>query len=142
MTILDFIVFVFILGVVSYFAWRSGFEEGQSAANRKHTQQWCRLRNENGILSKRTVDLYDRVDEIETRLRTAETKIKFTTNILYGRRVIVKGEMPDGAADCVVVQPEEQLKFVDEYMASDVDPTDLFDNAVKKQDEEVVAKEE
>ena len=142
MTILDFIVFIFILGVVSYFAWRSGFEEGQSAANRKHTQQWCRLRNENGILSKRTVDLYDRVDEIEKRLRTAETKIKFTTNILYGRRMIVKGEMPDGAADCVVVQPEAQLKFVDEYMASVVDPTDLFDNAVKKPDEEVVAKEE
>ena len=128
MTILDFIVFVVILGTVAYFAYRSGFEEGQSAANRKHTQQWCRLRNENGILSKRTVDLYDRVDELENRLHTAETKIKFVSNVLYGRRMIVKGEMPDGAADCELVYDHE--------------PTDLFDNAVKKPDEEVDVKEE
>lgn len=139
MTILDFIVFVFIMGIVSYFAWRSGFEEGQSAANRKHTKQWSRMRNENDILHKRTFELCDRVDEIEKRLHTAETKIKFTTNILYGRRMIVKGEMPDGAADCAFVH---NLKPVDEYMASDVDPTDIFDNAVKKPDEEVDVKEE
>ena len=140
MTILDFIVFIFILGMVSYFAWRSGFEEGQSAANRKHIQQFSRLRNENGILSKRTVDLYDRVDELEKKLSKAEFKLKHILNMLYGR-VVVKGEMPDGAADCAFVF-DHDLKAADEYMASGVDPTDLFDNAVKKPDEEVVAKEE
>lgn len=139
MTILDFIVFIAILGAVSYFAWRSGFEEGQSAANRKHTQQLCRLRNENGILSKRTVNLYDRVDELEKRLCKAEFKLKHTLNMLHGS-VVVKGTMPDGAADCEF-KYDHDLKAADEYMASDVDPTDIFDNAVKKPDEEVTVKE-
>lgn len=138
MTILDFIVFVFILGVASYFAWRSGFEEGQSAANRRHVKEWSRMRNENDILHKRTFELCDQVDEIKARLHTAETKIKRLTNILYGRRVVVKGDMPDGAADCAFVH---NLNPVDEYLASDLD-TDIFDNAVKKPDEEVIVKEE
>ena len=142
MTILDFIVFVFIMGMVSYFAYRSGFEEGQSAANRKHTQQWCRLRNENGILSKRTVDLYDRVDEIEKRLSKAEFKLKHTLNMLNGR-VVVKGTMPDGAADCElkydhdpsgqVVGTVVETENAEDGVRAKIVTSDMVDNAVKKQ---------
>lgn len=139
MTILDFIVFVFIICVVAYFAYRSGFEEGQAAANRKHTQQLSRLRNENGILDHRTVELQGRLDELEKRLCKAEFKLKHTLNMLHGS-VVVKGTMPDGAADCEF-KYDHDLKAADEYMASDVDPTDIFDNAVKKPDEEVTVKE-
>jgi hypothetical protein len=121
MTILDFIVFVFIIAVVSYFAYRSGFEEGQAAANRKHTQQLCRLRNENGILDKRTVKLFSEIDEIKERLHTAETKIKFATNILYGRKIIVKGEMPNGAADCEVVNAEKPHSYATCKYGNDIE---------------------
>lgn len=142
MTILDFIVFVFIMGMVSYFAYRSGFEEGQSAANRKHTQQWCRLRNENKTLSDRTVDLYNRIYEIEKRLSKTEFKLKHTLNMLYGS-VVVKGTMPDGAADCEFKydhDPSGQVvgKVVETENAEDgvrakIVTSDMVDNAVKKQ---------
>lgn len=142
MTILDFIVFVFIMSTVAYFAYHSGFEEGQSAANRKHTQQWCRLRNENGILSKRTVDLYDRIYELETRLSKAEFKLKHTLNMLHGR-VVVKGEMPDGAADCEfkydhdpsgqVVGTVVETENAEDGVRAKIVTSDMVDNAVKKQ---------
>lgn len=99
MTIFDLIVFVIIFGAVAYFAYRSGFEEGQSAANRRHTQQLSRLKSENETLRNRTVDLYNWINEIEKRLSRAEFKLKHTLNMLHGR-VVVKGTMPDGAADC------------------------------------------
>lgn len=142
MTILDFIVFVFILGVVSYFAWRSGFEEGQSAANRKHVSSLSRLRNENGILSKRTVDLYDRVDELEARMSKTEFKLKHTLNMLYGS-VVVKGTMPDGAADCEfkydhdpsgqVVGTVVETENDENGVRAKIVTSDMVDNAVKKQ---------
>lgn len=146
MTILDFIVFVFIMGVVSYFAYRSGFEEGQAASNRKHTQQLCRLRNENGILNHRTVEIQGRLDEMEERLSKAEFKIGHMLNMLHGR-VVVKGTMPDGAADCelkynhdpsgqkvgTVVGSEE----TEDGVKAKIITTDMLDNAVKNQWETV-----
>ena len=136
MTIIDFIVFVFIVVVVSYFAYRSGFEEGQAAANRKHTQQLCRLRNENEILNKRTNELYGRLDELEERLCTAEFKIKHTLNMLHGR-VVVKGTMPNGAADCELKYNHDSSEDTEDGVKVKIITTDMLDNAVKKQWETV-----
>jgi hypothetical protein len=136
MTILDFIVFVFIIVVVSYFAYRSGFVEGQSAANRKHTQQLCRLRNENGILDKRTCDLNDRLDEMEERLSKAEFKLKHTLNMLHGR-VVVKGTMPDGAADCELKYNHDSSEDTEDGVKAKIITSDMLDNAVKNQWETV-----
>jgi hypothetical protein len=136
MTILDFIVFVFIMVVVSYFSYRTGFEEGQSASDRKHTQQLCRLRNENGILDKRTVELQGRLDELEERLCTAEFKLKHTLNMLHGR-VVVKGTTPDGAADCELKYNHDSSEDTEDGMKAKIITTDMLDNAVKNQWETV-----
>ena len=151
MTILDFIVIVFIICVMAYFAYRSGFEEGQAAANRKHTQQLSRLRNENGILDKRTGDLYNKIDMIEERLSKAEFKIKHTLNMLHGR-VVVKGTMQDGAADCELKydhDPSGQKvgtvvgsEDAEDGMRAKIITTDMLDNAVKNQWETVKAMSE
>jgi hypothetical protein len=136
MTILDFIVFVFIVVVVSYFAYRSGFEEGQAAANRRHTQQLCRLRNENGILNHRTVELQGRLDELEERLSKAEFKIKHMLNMLHGR-VVVKGTMPNGAADCELKYDYDSSEDTEDGMKAKIITSDMLDNAVKNQWETV-----
>lgn len=146
MTIFDLIVFVIILGAVAYFAYRSGFEEGQAAANRRHTQQLSRLRNENGILDKRTDDLYNRIDVIEERLSRAEFKLKHTLNMLHGR-VVVKGTIPDGAADCELKydhDPSGQMvgsvvetENTEDGVRAKIVTSDMVDNAVKKQWESI-----
>ena len=143
MTILDFIVFVFIIVVVSYFAYRSGFEEGQAAANRRHTQSLSRLRNENGILNKRTNELYDRLDEMEERLSKAEFKLKHTLNMLHGR-VVVKGTTPDGVADCELKYDHDSSEDTEDGMKAKIITSDMLDNAVKNQWETAkeMAKEE
>jgi hypothetical protein len=74
--LLPYIFNAIVIAGLMYMAWRDGFEQGQSTANRKHTKWWSDLRGRCIRIAEQVHGLDNRVDGIEARLNAAETQLK------------------------------------------------------------------
>jgi hypothetical protein len=70
--LLPYIFNAIVIAGLMYMAWRDGFEQGQSTANRKHTKWWSDLRGRCIRIAEQVHGLDNRVDGIEARLAKLE----------------------------------------------------------------------
>lgn len=70
--LLPYIFNAIVIAGLMYMAWRDGFEQGQSTANRKHTKWWSDLRGRCIRIAEQVHGLDNRIDGIEARLAKLE----------------------------------------------------------------------
>jgi hypothetical protein len=97
--LLPYIFNAIVIAGLMYMAWRDGFEQGESTANRKHTKWWSDLRGRCIRIAEQVHGLDNRVDGIEARLNAAETQLK-------DAELLLKDICRDDATDCEVVKEE------------------------------------
>ena len=84
--LLPYIFNAIVIAGLMYMAWRDGFEQGRSAANRRHVKQWNRLHSATRDLCERIAGLDNRIDGIEARLAKLEqpdTTVHYADNKPY-----------------------------------------------------------
>lgn len=84
--LLPYIFNAIVIAGLMYMAWRDGFEQGRSAANRRHVKQWNRLHSATRDLCERIAGLDNRTDGIEARLAKLErldTTVHYADNKPY-----------------------------------------------------------
>lgn len=70
--LLPYIFNAIVIAGLMYMAWRDGFEQGQSTANRKHTKWWSDLRGRCIRIAEQVHGLDNRIDGIEARMAKLE----------------------------------------------------------------------
>jgi hypothetical protein len=106
--LLPYIFNAIVIAGLMYMAWRDGFEQGQSTANRKHTKWWSDLRGRCIRIAEQVHGLDNRVDGIEARLAKLEqpdATVHYADNKPYatfdGYKLRCEPELDDICDTCI-----------------------------------------